>query len=134
MAKGMRILLLAAAASALTAPTVLATEVPLMRVDVPFGFTVGDLQLPSGEYRIVQRLGSGLVSICSKDLQHQVNLFYVPAPSSRASGAELEFHAHGGRRFLKGIRTAAGFGAYLPDSRAERDAEAAGPVARIGMR
>src|SRR5512147_2516880 len=126
MTRNLRILAIAVAVSALTASGALAKEGPVLKVDVPFDFVVADQQLPSGEYSIATRADSGVVRICSTDQKHHVSLFDVPARSGVKAGGELEFHAHGTRRFLKSIRTAAGFGAHIPDSRSEKQAEASG--------
>jgi hypothetical protein len=135
MTKGMTAALLVTAASTLVAPSVLASEGPVMRVEVPFAFTAGDRQLPAGEYDIVKAPSSRVVRICSSDRKHQASLFYIPALSSLAAGAELEFRAHGDRRVLKLIRTANGFGAEIPESQLERGAAGGGPVERgAGMR
>lgn len=130
MKKISTILAATAAAAILAVPGLHAAEGPVVSVDVPFSFVVGDQQLPSGEYRIVRESGSAVLRLCSKDMKHQVATFYVPSLSSVKAGSELEFHSHGDRRFLKGIQAAGGFGAYIPDSQTEREA---GHAASAGM-
>jgi hypothetical protein len=126
-------LAIGAALSLPAAPGVLAAEGPVMTVQVPFSFVVGDQQLPSGEYRIAKQPGAGVLRLYSKDQKHQVYTFYVPSSANVEVGGELEFHTHGDQRFLKGIHTADGFSAYILGSRSEREAQAAGPAAPVGM-
>ena len=57
MTKSLKILAMAAAVSALAAPSALALDSYVLKVDVPFDFVVADQQLPSGEYRVVKTPG-----------------------------------------------------------------------------
>ena len=65
MMKSVRIPVMAAAASLLAAPGVLAGS-GVLNADVPFNFVVADRHLPSGEYRFVQGEDPGVVRIYSK--------------------------------------------------------------------
>ena len=134
MTRSIRILAMAAAVSVLAAPCALAMENVELKVNVPFNFVVADQQLPSGEYRIAKDPERGVVEIYTKTYKHLVTAFCVRVPTDRKKAGELVFRKHGSQHFLKSIRTAGGSGASLPESRAEKDAQATGNAgAAVGM-
>jgi hypothetical protein len=132
--KRTQILMMAVAAAVVAAPCVQAKNV-VLKVNVPFDFVVADQQLPSGEYQIEQEPDARWVRISSTSGDERVLAQWVPAVAATEDGGKLVFHKYGGQRFLKMIRGADGSGAYLPETRTERDARMAGSegTAAVGM-
>jgi hypothetical protein len=124
MTKTSKILVLAAAVSALAAPCALALDKVVVKISVPFDFVIADRQLPSGEYRLVQSQNPGVVQIYSKNHEHLMTTFCLPLPWEAAGKGKLVFRSHGGQRFLKMIRTEDGSGVYFPKTRTESEAQA----------
>ncbi len=124
MTKNATMALAAAALLALAAPGALAADRVVLRVEIPFNFVVADQQLPAGSYRIVEAQDPGAVRIYSADQKHLLSTFCLQASPDVSQGRTLVFHKHDGRYFLKTIRGADGFGAYLPETRTEKQAQA----------
>jgi hypothetical protein len=124
MTKTLKVLVLAAAVSALTAPFALALDEAVVKITVPFDFVIGDRQLPSGEYRFVQSENPGVVQIYSKNHEHVMTTFCLPLPWEATGKGKLVFRNHDGQHFLKMIRTEDGSGVVFPETRTEGTAQA----------
>ncbi len=124
MRKSVTMALAAAGLLALAAPSVLAADRVVLKVEIPFNFVVADQQLPAGSYRIVEAQDPGAVRIYSNGQKHLLTTFCLQASPDLAQRRTLVFHRHDGRYFLKTIRGADGFGAYLPETRSEKQAQA----------
>ena len=98
----------------------------LVRVDVPFEFSVGSVNLPAGEYEISSQVGSNVMRIAAAKGDHQsVWITKSTTTDSHPEGTHLTFHVYGQQYYLAGVwsRTGAG-GLALPKSRAEEEAAA----------
>jgi hypothetical protein len=97
---------------------------------VPFSFTVGHNQLPSGTYTIT-RDPSGLVHVQSIDREFNAFITATVEPESMR-GDKLVFHKYGDRYFLSGVSTSV-LSMHVPVSRLEKKARnhEAEPVAGI---
>jgi hypothetical protein len=84
---------------------------------VPFDFTVGHDQLPSGTY-IIRREPWGLVTMQSIDRRLSVAVTTTLAPDSMA-GDKLVFRKYGDRYFLGKVSTSV-FSAQFPLSKLEK--------------
>jgi hypothetical protein len=79
----------------------------LMKVDIPFAFSVEDHSLPAGEYLVLTVTPERSIRIISIDGKHSAivndlpNYAGSPSPSSR-----LVFHRYGNEYFLKQVWTA----------------------------
>jgi hypothetical protein len=101
---------------------------PVVLAKVPFNFTVGHDQLPSGTYTI-SRDSWGLVTMQSVDRRLNVTVTTTVEPDSMA-GDKLVFRRYGDRYFLGKVSTSV-FSAHFPMSKLEkairyREAEAIG--------
>jgi hypothetical protein len=127
MMKSVKILTATAALSVLAAPGVRAGAV-VVKAAIPFDFVVADRHLPSGEYSFVRTDNPGFMHIFSATTrEHVATVSGLTLPRATDAGTKLVFDKHGSQRFLKSIRSADGFGLYLPDSRSERQAQAQAP-------
>ena len=116
------------AVAVLAAPCVRAGDV-VFKADIPFDFVVSDRHLPSGEYRIVQE--HRLVKIYSQHGEQLAAAHWVPQATTGKDKASLVFYTYGTQRFLKVVGSADGSGAYLPETRAEREARSGGASTTI---
>ena len=75
-----------------------------MKVQVPFGFHVGNSLLPSGEYTVDADAGPGVVRLKSGDAKASVMIIALPvqAPATPGQG-KLVFHKYGEEYFLSQI-------------------------------
>ena len=89
---------------------------PVVVAKVPFNFTVGHDQLPSGTYKI-SRDPWGLVTIRNMDRQLNVLVATTVEPVSMA-GNKLVFHRYGDQYFLSKISSTA-FSVHVPVSKME---------------
>jgi len=122
--KSVKVLSMAAAVSVLAAPGVRAESVTV-KAAIPFDFVAADQQLPSGEYLFVRTDDPGVVHIyATTTREHVATLFCRALPKAADAGTQLVFDKHGSQRFLKSIRSADGSGAYVPETRSERQAQA----------
>jgi hypothetical protein len=90
---------------------------PVVLANVPFNFTVGHDQLPSGTYTI-SRDPWGLVTMQSIDRRLNVAVTTTFAPDSMA-GNKLVFRKYGDRYFLGKVSTSV-FSAQFPLSKLEK--------------
>ena len=95
----------------------------MLKADIPFKFTVGDQQLPSGEYS-VKKLHAGVIQIQGKAPRSSAIVMTTGAEGGSASGgSKLVFNRYGDQYFLSGI-WAPGMGHELRKSRLEREVAA----------
>jgi hypothetical protein len=95
-------------------------QVPAIRVNVPFNFTVGDKVLPPGTYTITLA-SSGVVQL--RNRQEQISMGTTVLPDNRKSdnGGELVFTRYGNQFFLHEILCDyASMNVNLPTTRAEK--------------
>jgi hypothetical protein len=90
---------------------------PVVLAKVPFNFTVGHDQLPSGTYTI-SRDPWGLVTMQSIDRRLNVFVTTTVEPDSMA-GDKLVFRRYGDRYFLGKVSTSV-FSAHFPVSKVEK--------------
>ena len=89
----------------------------MLKADIPFKFTVGDTQLPSGEY-FVKKLHSGVIQVQGKS-----SAFVMTTGGdggNTSGGSKLVFNRYGDQYFLSRI-WAPGMGHELRKSRLERE-------------
>ena len=97
----------------------------IMTANVPFAFTVGQKQLPAGEYSI-REMGDRATLIENRDGHFEVLGIYPYAEPSKAGETKLVFHKVGDRYFLSQIWTSArGQGLEIPKSKLEKEMLAA---------
>ena len=89
----------------------------MLKADIPFKFTVGDTQLPSGEY-FVKKLHPGVIQVQGKS---SAIVMTTGADGGNTSGvSKLVFNRYGDQYFLSRI-WAPGMGHELRKSRLERE-------------
>ena len=94
-----------------------------MNASVPFAFTVGDKQLPSGAYE-VRDVGRGTL-IATRDGEFKVLGIYSYAGPAKPGETKLVFDKVGDKYFLRQIWTSVhGQGLQLPESKLEKEIEA----------
>jgi hypothetical protein len=89
----------------------------MLKADIPFKFTVGDTQLPSGEY-FVKKLHSGVIQVQGKS-----SAFVMTTGGdggNTSGGSKLVFNRYGDQYFLSRV-WAPGMGHELRKSRLERE-------------
>lgn len=95
-----------------------------IRVKIPFGYTIGNKNLPEGKYDI-KKISDGLFRIWSEDGKHSMLTHIVcPVSSRRNTVAKLVFNRYGDQYFLSQIWLNAETGVQLYKSKTERSAEA----------
>jgi hypothetical protein len=96
-----------------------------LKAHIPFAFSVDNVTLPPGDYRIkpLSDLDSNVVEIRSTDGHHAVLVMTEnTAPENRTAQTELVFDRVGTRDFLRAIRVPEETGATVPRTRTEIDA------------
>lgn len=114
---GFLLLLTSASASAQTEPNI-------RSIQIPFSFTVGEKQLPAGEYRVERvKKDSDLVWLIQRRDSHGTAMALTSTVGGAKHGAaELVFHRYGREYFLAQIWPAGGnVGRELPTERRERE-------------
>jgi hypothetical protein len=87
-----------------------------LQAEVPFNFTVGYKQLPSGNY-IIKCNSGGVITVESIDHQRRVVVTSITKPES-VRGDKLIFRKYGDRYFLGKVSSSA-FSADFPSSKLE---------------
>jgi hypothetical protein len=123
----MRTLWTALAIAALTGASATAGDTIAIRTKVPFDFTVGDRQVPAGDYRFERIWSPRVILMSSFDRGTALSV-----PDSTVAGQAagrpntLIFNQYGDRYFLREIRLGDGpGGVQLPRSRSEKEAMSA---------
>jgi len=106
---------LLAVASLSTAARALSSSSAL-QAEVPFNFTVGYKQLPSGNY-IIKCNSGGVITVESIDHQRRVVVTSITKPES-TRGDKLIFRKYGDHYFLGKVSSSA-FSADFPSSKLE---------------
>ncbi len=91
-------------------------------VHVPFAFSVRNVTMPPGDYRIspASAVDLSLVEIRSEDGRHGALVLTTPASAERASAQpELVFDRYGKKSFLRAVELPSELGATLPSTRSE---------------
>jgi hypothetical protein len=109
---------LLAVASLSTAARALSTSSAL-RAEIPFNFTVGYEQLPSGSY-IIKCNSTGEITVESIDHQRRVVVTSITKPES-TRGDKLVFRKYGDRHFLGKVSSSV-FSVDFPPSKLETNA------------
>jgi hypothetical protein len=111
-----------AIAGAATAGRALSTNTAV-RTTVPFNFSAGDKQLPSGTYTI-SRDSSGIIRIQNRDKHVDVYMTATPGNNEAANSAELIFRKYGEQYFLKEVLASqSGLDARIPTWKLEKKAQ-----------
>ena len=118
----------------LTAAT--AVGQPLLRIDVPFEFSVADRVMPAGSYDVVST--PGLLRVYSHTSRRGVLVTwnYIDAGAKGDTRGRLIFHKYGDQYFLAEAWVSPGSppGAALSESRTEREtARSNSKLARIDV-
>ncbi len=87
-----------------------------LQAEVPFNFTVGHQQLPSGSY-IIKCHSGGMITVESIDHQQRVAVGSITRPEATRDD-KLVFRKYGERYFLRKISSSV-FSADLPFSKLE---------------
>jgi hypothetical protein len=88
--------------------------------NVPFAFTAGNKQLPSGTYLITPE-SSGAIRVQSSDLSVRIFVAATQSQANATTGSKLVFHKYGDRYFLNEVvGPESGFNAQVPVSKSER--------------
>ncbi len=113
---------LLAIASLATASNALAWD-EAVSANVPFNFTAGNKQLPSGSY-IISSASDGVIKIQGSDGNSRVLVTTIAGHSSEKNHqGKLVFHRYGDEYFLSEVVcSAADMNAYLPPSKSEKKA------------
>jgi hypothetical protein len=94
----------------LTAATVFAqmrSSQQLMKVDIPFAFSVEDYSLPAGEYLVLTVTPERSIRVVSADGKHSAIVNTLPNyASSPSENSRLVFHRYGNEYFLAQVWTA----------------------------
>jgi hypothetical protein len=96
-----------------------------LKAHIPFAFSVDNVTLPPGDYRIkpLSDLSPDVVVIRSTDGRHAVVAMATDAaPAHSSDTPQLVFDHLGKREFLRAVRVPDETGADLPSSRTEIDA------------
>jgi hypothetical protein len=90
-----------------------------LQAEVPFNFTVGYKQLPSGNY-IIKCNSGGVITVESIDHQRRVVVTSITKPES-TRGDKLVFRKYGDRHFLGKVSSSV-FSVDFPPSKLETNA------------
>jgi hypothetical protein len=111
---------------AILAVSVLALPVCAQRTvavgDIPFGFVVGNVTMPAGEYAFGYSAGLFIVTLAGADRHTNFLSANPEVVQSVPEQAKLVFHRYGDQYFLSEIRTPAGSREF-PMSRVEVEAQ-----------
>ena len=91
-------------------------------VHVPFAFSVYNVTMPAGDYRVhpLSDLDHNVVEIRSVDGQHAALVLTEDAPAEgRGAHPELVFDRYGRKNFLHAVELPEALGATLPTTRSE---------------
>jgi len=92
--------------AALGATGVFAQSYPLMRVNIPFAFEIGDHQLPPGTYVVSESGAAGsLLSVRGINVEVSGIFNTMPAEPNRGIGSDpqLRFHKYGDKYYLSSV-------------------------------
>jgi hypothetical protein len=79
---------------------------PLMKVNVPFAFTVDNQTLPAGQYYVVSVTPERAIRLSSADGKHSATVNDLPNYASMPSAnSRLVFHRYGNEYFLAQVWT-----------------------------
>jgi len=94
----------------------------MLKADIPFKFTVGDTQLPSGEYHVKQ-LRPGVIQVQDKVTRSSAIVMTTGVQTGKTSDVgKLVFNRYGDNYFLSRIwEPSSIMGRQLPKSRLERE-------------
>lgn len=94
---------------------------PLIRVNVPFAFNVGDVRLPAGEYQLARYSArSGAVMVLGNGKQSVYLLTFLSGQPA-GEGEKFVFQRYGERYFLKTVHIAGATPLELPQSSTEKE-------------
>ena len=103
------------------------------KATVPFSFTVGDTNLPAGNYRLSSDSDSNqLVKISNWEKKVHLMTLGLPDSHNVRTGDVLVFHEYGGQYFLTDIRCAsASMNYHFYPTKAEKRAKAQAEEAKL---
>ena len=118
--KGMAMLVLVASVSFLTATAANAQSRSRLHVNVPFEFTIGDKNLPAGEYNVSSLFNSGDTIVVSNGENAAARLSTNMISPDAQEKSKLVFHRYGERYFLAEVwRAGENSGRRLVSSKGE---------------
>lgn len=80
------------------------TNTPVLKAKIPFGFSVGKVSLPAGEYTVFERDGKNILLIQGDQTNQQFVVLSHPGNSSAPDGkGKLLFHRYGDQYFLSQV-------------------------------
>jgi hypothetical protein len=93
-----------------------------IRANVPFAFTAGDKQLPSGTYTISLE-SSNVIKLQSMDQSTRVFIATAPSADGSIRGSKLVFRKYGDKYFLgEVLNSSSSLNVQFPLSKAEKSA------------
>jgi hypothetical protein len=104
-------------------PAAWGQTIQVIRVDVPFGFHVGDKEFPAGEYTVNGNSAPGVLLIRSSDYK-RAQFFLTQSEMARNSNVQtsLVFRRYGEDYFLSSVWVSgSGTGRYLPPGKQEKE-------------
>ena len=96
----------------------------IAKANVPFAFTVGQTEMPAGNYIISSAVDSAIAIMNRDKGRSVVTVFRTEQPKSNNGTTKLVFHRYGDKCFLSQVTR--GFGGnvlQLPASNQEKDAQ-----------
>ena len=116
------ILAILALALTISVPTISAQTI--VKANVPFAFTVGQTEMPAGNY-VISSVSESAIAIRDRNKGASViSLYRSEQPTSKDRTAKLVFHKYGDKYFLSQV--ARGYGGnviQLPTSKQEKEAQ-----------
>jgi hypothetical protein len=116
--------MLAILALALTVSVPAICAQTIVKANVPFAFTVGQIEMPAGNY-LVSSVSESAIAITDRNTGTSVISLFRPEQAKTNNGtAKLVFHKYGDKYFLSQIGR--GFGGsliQLPTSKQEQEAQ-----------
>jgi hypothetical protein len=93
-----------------------------IRANVPFAFTAGNKELPSGTYTISPE-SSNVIKVQNMDQSIRLFLTTAPSPDGLIKGSKLVFRKYGDQYFLSEVlNSSSTLNVQLPLSKAEKSA------------
>ena len=116
------ILAILALALTISVPTISAQTI--VKANVPFAFTVGQTEMPAGNY-VISSVSESAIAIRDRNKGASViSLYRSEQPTSKDRTAKLVFHKYGDKYFLSQVaRGSGGNVLQLPTSNREKEAQ-----------
>jgi len=123
----------AALAGAISIP--LSAQSLSLTANVPFEFTVGNVTMPAGEYRVLSTSTRQIIKISNETQMSAVALVATLGTDSgtlaRAGSPRLIFNRYGNHYALAQIWDGSQYGREVPKNRSERELAAKAPAEKV---